>query len=60
MPKQKRKRKKSEHVTTNEQRPARKDIEAEVPQAPAKEPIAEPPPIGGRSGPPAQIEPAPD
>lgn len=52
--------KKSEHVTTNERRPSRRDIEPEVPQAPAKEPIAEPAPIGGTRGPPVQIEPAPD
>lgn len=60
MPKTQRKPKKSERPATNKQRPERADIEAELPHPPAKEPLAEPPPIGGTSGPRARIEPEPE
>lgn len=57
MPEKRRKRKKPDRTTTNKQRPERADIEAELPRAPAKEPLAEPAPIGGTSGPRTRIEP---
>jgi hypothetical protein len=42
---------------TNQQTPEREDVEAEVPQAPAKEPLAEPEPLAGARGPRPTIEP---
>ena len=36
--------------------PSREQIEAEIPQAPARETIPEPEPIGGQRGPKPQVE----
>jgi hypothetical protein len=44
MPKQPKPRKSE---GTNQQTPDREDVEAEVPQAPAKEPLGEPEPLAG-------------
>ena len=46
MPKQPKPKKSDD---TNQQTPEREDVEAEVPQAPAKEPMVEPEPLGGGS-----------
>jgi hypothetical protein len=42
---------------TNQQTPEREDVEAEVPQAPAKEPLAEPEPLAGPRSPRPTVEP---
>jgi hypothetical protein len=55
MPEQQRP-KKSQDEETNKNKPERHEIEAEIPSAPAKEPVAEPEPIGGTRGPRPQIE----
>ncbi|HEY5926625.1 MAG TPA: hypothetical protein VIV11_33290 [Kofleriaceae bacterium] len=42
---------------TNPETPDRDDLEAEIPQAPAQEPSAEPTAIGGTRGPRPTVEP---
>ena len=45
---------------TNPETPDRDDIEAEIPQAPAQDPSAEPTAIGGTRGPRPTVEPEVD
>ncbi|HEX5062111.1 MAG TPA: hypothetical protein VFV99_22230 [Kofleriaceae bacterium] len=47
-------RKKSDE--TNRHAPEREDVEAELPQAPAKEPLAEPVPLDGARAPRPTVE----
>ena len=54
MPKQAKPRKSE---GTNQQTPEREDVEAEMPQAPAKEPLGEPVPLGGPRSPRPTVEP---
>jgi hypothetical protein len=42
---------------TNQQTPEREDVEAEMPQAPANEPLGEPEPLAGQRGSRPTIEP---
>jgi hypothetical protein len=54
MPKQAKPRKSE---GTNQETPEREDVEAELPHAPAKEPLAEPEPLAGQRGPRPTVEP---
>lgn len=50
MPEKKERQKQAEAEHTNQRKPEREDLEAELPQAPAQEPLIEPLAIGGRRG----------
>lgn len=54
MPKQPKPRKPE---STNQEAPEREDVEAELPHAPAKEPLGEVEPLAGQRGPRPTIEP---
>ena len=58
MPEQKQRPKQS-HPDTNKRPPARAEVEAEVPQPPAHEPLAQPTPVDSTRGPQPRIEPVP-